>query len=247
MRLATWNLERLSSRPRRERVARWLTEVDADVWVLTETLPGFAPDSGFACVAASTPDEPERQDETWSAIWSRFPMEPLAPTSDPARSVSALVHPPSARPLLVYATVLPWAGSPWRGIRGTAAASFLAALEVQAADWRDLARRFPDADLCVVGDLNQDLADRHYYGSNAGRAKLQEALTGAGLRALTAHPNDPVRRLAADRASVDHICVPAAADRWNSAALGVWPQLTAPDPLLSDHFGVAVTLPSRRT
>ena len=240
MKLAVWNVERLPSRPRRDRVLAVIESVAADVWILTETRAGFTPGTDYKGFCSGTPDEPERAGEVWAAIWSRYPMDKLGPTSDAARSVAALIQPPTGAPLLVYATVLPWVGSQWRGRPGRGGEAFGAALDAQAADWLRLKDEHPAAELCVAGDLNQDLSDHHYYGSTAGRQQLICALESAGLRSMTAYPTDPVRAVAPDRASIDHICVPKASTRWRDDALEVWPQRPAPDRLLSDHYGVAV-------
>ena len=114
------------------------------------------------------------------------------------------------------------------------------------ADWIALVRQFPGGDLCVLGDLNQDLSRRDYYGSRANRTALLDALRTVGLSALTADPTDPVRAVARDRASIDHICVTARVVQQGSARLEVWPSGAAPDRRLSDHYGVAADLGSRR-
>jgi endonuclease/exonuclease/phosphatase family metal-dependent hydrolase len=122
--------------------------------------------------------------------------------------------------------------------------AFRAALAAQLADWIALVRQFPGGDLCVLGDLNQDLSRRYYYGSRGNRLALLDALRTVGLSALTADPTDPVRAVARDRASIDHICVPARVVQQGSARLEVWPSGAAPDRRLSDHYGVAADLGS---
>ena len=72
--------------------------------------------------------------------------------------------PPGRPPIVVYGTVLPWLGSPWRGVPALNGAAFAAALEAQAADWNRLQAEHPECDFAVGGDLNQDLAhEPHYY------------------------------------------------------------------------------------
>src|ERR1035437_4324696 len=119
---------------------------------------------------------------------------------------------------------------------------FRASLAPQLADWIALVRQFPDRDLCVLGDLNQDLSRRDYYGSRGNRLALLDALRNVGLSALTADPTHPVRGVARDRASIDHICVPGLVVQQGSARLEVWPSGAAPDRRLSDHYGVAADL-----
>lgn len=238
MRIATWNLERPTPRQvrRRARLDQWLTEIYADVWVLTETHDCVSPGDAFACVCTEETDRPGEPGERWTAIWSRHPIERVPLSNDPARCVAALVRPPHRVPLVVYGTVLPWRGSTWRGTTSKGAAAFKAALEGQLADWLKLRQMFPDAVLCVAGDFNQDLSDRHYYWSLEAKAALRQALATAGLVCTTADPHDPVRARAPERASIDHVCV----TEGTFANHVVWPAGDSPTKSVSDHFGVAV-------
>jgi hypothetical protein len=244
VKIATWNLARVlpKNTQRCAEIVRWLDAVDADVWVLTETHDSVSPGPGYSAVSTGQPDRPGEPGERWATIWSRLPTEPLPPTRDPARTVAALVQPPHGAPLVVYGTVLPWLGSPWRDFPADNGLAFRAALAAQLADWITLVRQFPDGDLCVIGDLNQDLSRRFYYGSRANRTALLDALATVRLSALRADPSDPVRALAPLLASIDHICVPTRVAQRGSARLELWPPGNAPDPLLSDHFGVAADL-----
>lgn len=159
--------------------------------------------------------------------------------------MAALVKPSEGAPLIVYGTVLPWLGSRWRDFPADDGMAFRAALAAQLADWIAIVRQFPGGDLCVLGDLNQDLSRRDYYGSRANRTALLDALRTVGLSALTADPTDPVRAVARDRASIDHIFVPARVVQQGSPRLEAWPSGAAPDRRLSDHYGVAADLGSR--
>src|SRR5665647_2911689 len=109
LKIATWNLARVLPKQaaRIAKIVRWLDRVDADVWVLTETHDSVSPGPGYSAVSAGQPDRPGEPDERWATIWSRLPIEPLPPTRDVARSVAALVHPTTGRPLVIYGTVLP--------------------------------------------------------------------------------------------------------------------------------------------
>jgi hypothetical protein len=246
VKIATWNLARVQpmNTERCAEIVRWLVAVDADVWVLTETHDSVSPGPGYSAVSTGQPDRPGEPGERWATIWSRLPIEPLPPTRDTARSVAALVRPTTGRPLIVYGTVLPWLGSRWRDLPADNGVAFRAALAAQLADWITLVGQVPEGDLCVIGDLNQDLSRRYYYGSRANRTALLDALATVHLSALTADPSDPVRALAPLRASIDHICIPTRVAHRGSARLELWPPGIAPDARLSDHFGVAADLGS---
>lgn len=176
-------------------------------------------------------------------IWVREELvaTPL-PTSDEERTACARVVMPGGRPLHVYGTVLPWLNDR-RRLPLTGTAAFVAALAEQTGDWCRLRDAEPDAELCVAGDLNQDLRPAgHYYGSSAGRAALRVALAGAVLTCLTGGEGDPVARLGGGRASIDHVCVAGLSLVGRDDAIAAWP---APEHIghrLSDHHGVDVDL-----
>lgn len=243
VKLATWNLRRPSpnSPARCAAITDWITRVNADVWVLTETDDSISPGPEFSSVSTAATDRPGRPSERWTTIWCRWPIERLAETSDPARAVAARIQPPIGPPLVVYGTVLPWLGSPWQDHPSARGLAFSAALAAQRSDWDELRQKFPEADLCVLGDLNQDLSRRHYYGSALGHRALRAALSSVALTPLTADPNDPVRSLDPIRASIDHICVPATSTRMTNPLLQAWPPNAAMLRGLSDHFGSAAT------
>ena len=171
MKIATWNLQRplLSNRRRQERIHEHLKRVDADIWVLTETHDVVIPGEDFKASSTEGFDRPSEPGERWVTIWSRFPAEPLSPTSDPVRSVAVRIAPPHGARIVVYGTVLPWLGSSWRGFPATNGQAFAAALEVQRTDWQQIRLAHPDHGLVVAGDFNQDLSSEHYYGSSANR------------------------------------------------------------------------------
>jgi endonuclease/exonuclease/phosphatase family metal-dependent hydrolase len=242
LRIATWNLQRptASHSARREHLTSWLRKVNADVWVLTETYSAITPGDDFEVVATTTSDRPVEPGESWTAIWSRFPISALGVSSDPARAVAARVEPPGRRPIVIYGTVLPWLGSGWRDVSAADGAAFAAALEAQTGDWKRLQVEDPECDFVVAGDLNQDLIEQHFYGSHANRAALAVALQAGGLTCLTAGVDDPVR-LGGTRAhaTIDHLCVSArlaAQARWPRFA---WPLGPFPTKALTDHFGTA--------
>ena len=245
MQLATWNLERLGF-PRRRDTApiRAHTErVHADVWVFTETIEDLSPGTGYQGVSTTSYDREQAPDEVWTKIWSRWPIERVESVSDPARCVAARIVHPRRGPFIVYGTVLPWRGSTWRGLTDAGGVAFGAALEAQAADCLALRAAYPEEDLLVIGDLNQQLGvgAPWFYGSKPNEQRLREVFARLGLIAFTEGDNDPVRRDSHPMASIDHIGGP---ERWASRVRQAtrWPDAPAPISGLSDHFGVAVEL-----
>jgi len=239
VKIANWNLDRpvKPSKRRREAFAHWMSEVDADVWVLTETCDDIAPGENYHAHSTRGADREGDSHERWVTIWSRYPLETLE-TSDPVRTVAARVRHPD-EPFVVFGTVLPWLGSSWRDVPAEQGESFRAALALQLDDWKQLRSRFPREALFVLGDFNQDLAHSHYYGSRLNKEYLKRALVEAGLTALTAAYDDPVRQRSADCACIDHICLSEGA-RWQPVHTICWPFGPKPEKWLTDHFGVAV-------
>lgn len=249
MRIATWNLAR--ARPSSRRAAALQAQmraIDADLWVLTETWVGLAPSPEHRLVAraAAAADRDARRGEVWTAIWSRLPAEPLSSAAEPDRCAAARIAPAGHPPFLCFGSVLPWLSDGRRlPLRG--APAFLAALAEQRAGWLALRAQHPGAGLVLAGDLNQDLAPVHYYGSRAGRDALRQALAADRLACLTA--GDAARPGQADatgtrRAHIDHICV---SPELAGQSVGTWPAGELPANL-SDHYGVwaDLALPAAR-
>jgi endonuclease/exonuclease/phosphatase family metal-dependent hydrolase len=242
LRIATWNVERpkRSEATRRDRLLKAIQAVQADIWILTETHTSISPGPDFTAVSTQQSDRAHEPGESWVAIWSRFPMESMASTSDPCRAIAVWVRPEGGRSLIVYGTVLPWLGSRWQGIPAAGGAAFSAALSAQHADWLALQRENPDGDFILAGDFNQDLGTAHYYGSKQNRAALEGVIATAKLQCLTAAALDPVPKHAPSNASIDHICVSEGLILVGCSKS--WPMTEKPQKGLSDHFGVLVEL-----
>lgn len=243
MRIATWNLDN----PPTIQNARWfalqyhVAYVYADIWVMTETHCSFAPVYGYRSVSTEPDHDSHTDQQRWTMIWSRHPIERLDTTSDPTRAVAAMVKPKNGKPLLVYGTVLPWAGSKWGGKDWNSGEAFREAIAAQANDWKHLCTRYTDADLCVVGDFNQVLTKTPYYSMGENYSALIKSLEDCNLQALT-EKDDPVKRIDAGRASIDHICISLGSTRLPATSVVAWDHKTKEEVFLSDHFGVYVDL-----
>ena len=238
LKIANWNLERIVPKQRRvERIKDAISKISSDIWILTETHKDIGPEH-FNCVISSESEE----GECWSSIWSHLPIAPLRDfVSDQERCIAAKVIHPEYGDLIIYATVLPWVGSAWRGQPWQNGAAFISALELYKNDWIKLQSAYPDAIHIIAGDFNQSLVDWHYYGSNLIRSKLEEAMKEYHMTIITAGENDPIARDSKPHACIDHICVS------NSKIERVcgterWPDKNKPDKTLSDHFGVIVEI-----
>jgi hypothetical protein len=238
LRVATWNVAR--PRPGSERAQKQRThisDIDADVWVLTEAHRDFWIGEAYQLIAHSGRDAAMGAAECWVGIWSRVGGQ-ARPTDDGERTAAIAIEGEGGQRTIVYGTVLPWLGSPWRGVPAAKGAAFAAALAVQSSEWQSLQH---EGHLCVAGDLNQDLlADGHYYGSARNRADLESSLAAAALTCPTAIPQDLVRRHTGNAAAgTDHICLSRGLSLTPDSEL-VWPSAAERTPRLSDHFGASV-------
>lgn len=246
MKLGNWNLERASTTIRRGALRAYTDVIGADLWAFTETHRDFTPGLRHSCSSTGGRDGIaglDTPEDHWVMIWSGSPLEHME-TSDAIRTAAARVHPAGCAPYLVYGTVLPWNGDNWRGFSSAGGIAFCEALKVQKADWLSLRRLFPNDELFVMGDFNQDLAPKHYYGSRLKRNALVGALDECSLVALTSGDGDPIRREAAPLACIDHICA-SRDSKWLPEPALRWPATQKPTANLSDHFGLAVTFTSR--
>ena len=242
VRIANWNLDRAKQLWRRESIRERMADVDAHVWVLTESRDCVTPGPGYRRIAHSTAHARGDNDERWVSIWTIFPNAVLRRTRDEEYSACAIVALSSDVALAVYGTVLPWRGSVWRGHASANATAYQAALSAQAEDWREL-RDMPEVrGICVAGDFNQDLSDTPYYWSNTARHLLQRTLDDCGLAATTSEPTDPVRAVTnGAKACIDHICLSQRAMTSQVGTSHAWAP-TNDGRTLSDHPGVWIEL-----
>lgn len=244
MRIATWNVERPKPTGWKIPPAQLLrmAEVDADIWVLTETHLTHAP-SGEHRFSAFSPPHPERRPvhERWTAIWSRWPLTVVEdPPPHRRGTVAAVVEAPEGA-VLIYGTVIAWANEPQHD-DGTPARQWevhLAEIERQGREWIRLREAYPDVPLIVAGDFNQDRDGSGWYGTKATRAALTSALVESGLECLTEMDAVATGLLAAQHL-VDHICVPAGMAQ--SASVLAWETVDRSGQRLSDHPTIAVDL-----
>ena len=242
MRIATWNLERVSAaEPRARRLREVMRAVAADVWVLTETDERLAPEEGMTGISSTTPERAHRDGERWVTIWARdYQLEAL-PTIDPIRTVCVRLSRQNGTPLLVYGTVLPWrADRRFRPLVG--AEAFCYALAHQAADWAALRSANPDHILCVAGDFNQEATPPCRVGTSKGLRAFSRALDSSGLVCLSRDLSVPMsRHTGGARNTIDHICLTAEFASW-AIRLQCWPNDLDG---LTDHFGTSVELAER--
>jgi endonuclease/exonuclease/phosphatase family metal-dependent hydrolase len=242
MRIATWNVER--PKPTGWKIPpaqlRRMAEVDADVWVLTETRIGYAPSADHVHSVFSPEHHERRADpERWTGIWSRWPLtEVTDPAAHRRGTVAAVVHAP-AGPIMVYGTVIAWANEPFHddGSKARMWDVHRAEIDRQGADWAALRAAYPELPVVVAGDFNQDRDGSGWYGTRDVRARLGEWLDRSGLVCVTAM--DAVASgLLKSHHLVDHICVTA--DVAARVKVSCWEHMDDTGQRLSDHPTIAI-------
>ena len=87
LRIATWNLERVSLRSwlKLPRLLRQIEAVDADVWVMTESRVGLPLSDAYPFVVHAPAHASRRPDtdERWVSIWSRYPLADAGVVASP--------------------------------------------------------------------------------------------------------------------------------------------------------------------
>lgn len=244
MRIATWNVER--PRPKGWKVApaqlRRMAEVDADVWVLTETHIDHRPSRDHVHSAFS-PQHLSRRPahERWVGIWSRWPMEMVSvPEPHPRGTVAATVRGPNS-PVIVYGTVIAWANEPHNddGRPARMWEVHLAEIERQGREWAQLRAIYPHVPLVVAGDFNQDRDGSNWYGTTEARERLDAGLCNAGLVCATSQDVVAGGLLEAQHL-VDHICVSSTPP--TDIEMRCWEAVDRDGVRLSDHPVVAIDL-----
>jgi len=213
LRIATWNVERPKPRgwkippAQRERMA----EVNADIWVLTETHVDHQPTPEHTHCAFSPAHPTRRPDhERWVGIWSRWPMVKLTdPPAHPRGSLAVEVTTPWGQ-VIVYGTVLAWANEPHfdDGQPARMWEVHHAEVERQCGEWASIARNHPRTPLVVAGDFNQDRDGSGWYGTNHAREAVTDGLAAAGLECVTAFDAVAEGQLATQHL-IDHVCLSA--------------------------------------
>lgn len=261
IRIATWNLERpkFNGWKKNPLIREKIRDIDADIWVLTETNASIVPESksdpqaGYVAVA-SLPDTLHSlgtfsRGENCSTIWSRFGVNRTIKTFDAGTAVCAEVNTPLG-PVLVYGTILTYHGD--RGPKQNSKLWEEHEKEIQrhGDDWCQVRGLVSNTALIVAGDFNQTRDGSGTYCSPNGIALLNEQLSRNKLTCLTDEDFgakgkitvSPWSRTGTYRHNIDHIAV--SEGYFDVVNVGAWDHFTT-DQELTDHNGVFVDL--RRT
>jgi len=217
MKIATWNIERLSkSTTKTPLIIGWLERMDADILILTETTTSIELKGDYHFFCTSRYGENYfRDDERRVAIYSKYPMIEQLKTFRGDTSLCIIVQTPLGD-LSVYGTIV--------GVRGNRQNDFIEDLDQQILDYQTIAQK---GALCIAGDLNMSFEDNYYF-TNEGRHKMINVFKRLQLINLTeAIPQN-----------IDHIVISQFFIGNRNISISTWNT----DKTLSDHIGVCVEI-----
>jgi hypothetical protein len=238
MRIATWNLERPKQNGHSKNLRRIekIREINADLWVLTETHSAIALD-GYACMASPSQPGYHAEGESFAAIWSRWPIRRAVPTFDPYFAVCAEVDSPVG-PMIVFGTIITYANDPGPNGKARRWEEHRKSIESHAADWRNLRDQFPNHLFCAAGDFNQSRDGSGWYEDAESLKKLSAALERSSLQCVT-EIDMRAKGLLKSRASIDHICLSQSLAK-QVFSVGAWEGTSQDGFKMSDHNGVLI-------
>lgn len=239
-RIAVWNLERppkLSAATRKAQIEK-MVRTDADLWILSESATTTAIPGYHDCHSARAAGY-HQVDECAASVLSRWPLGARIETFAPTFAVCVEIPETPLGPLVVYASLIPYAG--YKGPDGKSGywVEHRKSIEAHAKDWRAIRcmERYRNHYFIAGGDYNQRLDDAIWYGNSESKALLQQGLKEAGLECLTALDFGASHQLS--RGNIDHLCV---SEGLRSCVRSVTPWEGTEDVKMSDHNGVLVEL-----
>lgn len=220
MRIATWNVERLSPQKRLPSILEELRHVDADILVLTEMDRRIQPDYEYAyhtpLMSEAVDGDCYRPTENRVSIFAKVPAIRQYAVADAKTSLCVELA-TELGPLVVYGTIF--------GIHGNRMPSFQQDILSQMGDVRRLTAG--GHALCLCGDFNCSFSDNYYF-TNWARQKLTDTFAACGLELVTAGQPE----------CIDHIAFSRSFLQEREAAVREW----NPDKTLSDHKGICIDI-----
>jgi len=237
IRIATWNIERptLTGWKKNPGITGKIREIDADIWILTETNASIVPSSlrfpqtGYVSQASlPTKELFHKLGESCTAIWSRYGIKQTIKTFEFDTAVCAEVDTPLGL-MLVYGTILTYANDRGPNNKSKKWEEHRKAIGDHKKDWALIASAFPRHTLCIAGDFNTSFCDNYYY-AESNRSDLLAAFKSHDMKNLTADVKQ----------NIDHIVVSQSLIKNSKVSITTWNE----DKQLSDHMGICVDITS---
>lgn len=219
MKIATWNLQRLDKNKTQQILSK-LAEIDADIFVLTETNTCIQLDN-YSCIATDLlPTDFDgikyKGGENRVSILTKYNATTRHQTFDSFTTVCTDIETPFGL-LTVYGTII--------GVFANRQPRFDNDLKGQLSDFKKI---FPGRQICIAGDFNTMFAD-YVYPSHNARDTLNDTFKHFGLINKTAVIADNVDHIVLSDTFIKNKKVQID-EPWNK------------DKKLSDHIGLCLTL-----
>jgi exonuclease III len=219
MKIANWNIERLKNSSKIDDITQNLTDLDADILVLTETDNRIFLENYEDSVSTNllTEIEPKNYKETENrvTIYSKYKILRQFETFDKYTSLCVELKTEFGN-LVIYGTII--------GIYGNRNENFTTDLTKQILDFDKYAK---DENFCVVGDYNISFSDNYYF-TNYGRKELDNTFDKNKLTLLTRKQKE----------CIDHIAISTNFVKNLKTEIHEWNF----DKKMSDHKGIFVNL-----
>jgi exonuclease III len=219
MKIATWNVERLKRKSKLETIISVIDNLNADIFVLTETDTAITP-TGFKNVISTAKPfeiEPKNYAETEHrvSIFTNYEIVNRFETFDKYTAVCAELKTELGN-LKVYGTII--------GIYGNRNENFNLDLAKQIIDFEKLSK---DNNLCIVGDYNISFADNYYFTVD-GRRELNKSFELNNIELMTRDRKE----------CIDHIAISKKIIENKNIEIEEWNKIEK----LSDHKGIYINI-----
>ena len=219
MKIANWNVERLKHKRELGEITKILTELDADILVLTETDSQIKLDKYKSIISTKglSPLDSAYYKETENrvTIFSKYKIINKFETFNQYTSTCIELETGQGS-LIVYGTII--------GIYGNRNKNFNHDLEFQLKDFNQFSSK---GNFCIVGDYNISFGDNYYF-TNEGRNKLNENFKKNDIEVLTRNIDK----------CIDHIAISSKFTNGTTIQKGEWNKSKS----LSDHKGIWVSM-----
>jgi len=219
MKIANWNVERLKHYAKIDEISQILTDLDAEILVLTETDNRICLKNYKNSVSTNllTEIEPKNYKKTENrvTIYSKYEILRQFETFDKYTSLCVELKTEFGN-LVIYGTII--------GIYGNRNENFTNDLTKQIADFDKYSK---DGNFCVAGDYNISFSDNYYF-TNLGRNELDKTFDKNNLTLLTRTQKE----------CIDHISISSSFVKDLKSEINEWNI----DKKLSDHKGIYVYL-----
>ena len=216
MKIVTWNLERLKNN-QTEIILSKLTELDADILILTETDSIINLGTKYSSISTQNlfkgyDGTPYKNTEIRTTIWTKFKIKKQHATYDNYTSVCAAIQTPLGL-LNVYGTII--------GVFNGKGERFESDMKSSSLDFEKLS-----GNICIAGDFNIALSG-FAYPSHKARSEINEIFERLNLKCLTSEIKNSVEHIAISKSYLENC----------KTSIEIWNE----DKKLSDHIGICIT------